>query len=596
MMEHLMEERNDTSDVIDPEFFVYTSEMKDSDIPRETLTYLRVDSSVIEIPDKTFCSCKKLKHVQLPESLARIGEYAFAFCLQLEFVQFIISNASLETYPINPNLEVGTIDHQERPVLEIEEHAFSHCRSLRKVIFSSFSTQLGRGVFMCCSGLIYCSGLVSVELPEGLQVIEEDLFFCCGLLTTVKIPSSVIEIRKRAFCYCSCLTFFDLPHGLLELGGSAFENCNSIETVHMPSTVSAIGPSAFAHCFQLKSISLPPSLETIEYSGFERCSSLSHIRIPPSIKRIGRGAFSNCRNLISIELPEDISLSTDQIEGCESLVNVAVPKLRATVLSRYYLPRTKLGRVAGGQYEDLVHRLKHRFETCPLNKLCYYQSYHSSEDAMLQLRSLMEDDPLAAVTQMDEFGMTPLHILSLSQTPNMDMLIAVMKAGPVDLIVRGKDAFGSSPMDYLCLNRTPNSTDVIRRVLATRFDYWLGLDWSSPRSDAMWQAVDEALSVDWSSRSREIDRVYYKLAKYELRMPFLSLVDLFLWKIKIEEVSRSKEQETADDRESCRINSGASIVLPLVFPFLDTPEVADYELSVSSPVQQEKGASGCLVS
>eukprot|EP00980_Cylindrotheca_fusiformis_P012794 scaffold3136_cov102-Cylindrotheca_fusiformis.AAC.11 len=532
------------------------------------------------------------------DTLTRIGQEAFAFCPELEFVQFISNASSLETYPnassetcpINPYLEAGTtIALPERPMLEIEQYAFSGCRSLQKVIFSSFSPKLGKGVFMCYTGLMHCSRLISVELPEGLQVIEEELFYGCKSLRTVKIPSSVTEICERAFCYCSRLTSFDLPHGLLKLGGRAFENCYSIKNVHLPSTASLIGPYAFANCFRLESISLPPSLETIEYSGFERCSSLSHIRIPPSIKRIGHGAFSNCRNLISIELPEDISLSTDQIEECESLVNVAVPKLRATVLSRYYLPRTKLVRVAGGRYDDLVCCLEHRFGRSPVNELCYYQSYHSSEDAMLLLRSLMEDDPLAAVTQVDEFGMTPLHILSLSRTLNVDMLLTVKEAGPVDHIVRCRDSFGSSPMDYLCLNQTPSSTDVIRRVLATRFDYWLGLDRSSPRSDAMWQAVDEVLAVDSSSKSGEIGRVYYKLAMYEQRMPFLSLLDLCLWKIKIEEACCSKEVGAAPDRQSCRMNSGASIVLSRVLPFLDKPDVGDYV--VSSPTEQEEGAS-----
>eukprot|EP00980_Cylindrotheca_fusiformis_P013838 scaffold3594_cov138-Cylindrotheca_fusiformis.AAC.3 len=108
----------------------------------------------------------------------------------------------------------------------------------------------------------------------------------------------------------------------------------------------------------------------------------------------------------------------------------------------------------------------------------------------------MEDDPLAAVTQVDEFRMTPLHILSLSQTSNVDMLIAVMKAGPRDHVIHGRDKLFSTPMDDLCLNRMPNSTDVIRRVLQTHFDYSVGLDGWSSKLDAMLQAVDEASAMD----------------------------------------------------------------------------------------------------
>eukprot|EP00980_Cylindrotheca_fusiformis_P012791 scaffold3136_cov102-Cylindrotheca_fusiformis.AAC.8 len=54
-------------------------------------------------------------------------------------------------------------------------------------------------------------------------------------------------------------------------------------------------------------------------------------------------------------------------------------------------------------------------------------------------------------------------------------------------------------------------------------------------------------------------------------------VELCLWKIKIDEV-RAKEQ-SALDRESCRINSGASIVLPHLLSFLDELNENDYAVS-----------------
>eukprot|EP00980_Cylindrotheca_fusiformis_P022267 scaffold9164_cov34-Cylindrotheca_fusiformis.AAC.1 len=77
------------------QFFVYTSETKEADIPKETLTHLRVDSSVAEIPDRTFKDCKVLMHLQLPETLTRIGKFTFETCINLRFVQFVSSHDSL---------------------------------------------------------------------------------------------------------------------------------------------------------------------------------------------------------------------------------------------------------------------------------------------------------------------------------------------------------------------------------------------------------------------------------------------------------------------------------------------------------------------
>eukprot|EP00980_Cylindrotheca_fusiformis_P029865 scaffold23977_cov127-Cylindrotheca_fusiformis.AAC.1 len=88
----------------------------------------------------------------------------------------------------------------------------------------------------------------------------------------------------------------------------------------------------------------------------------------------------------------------------------------------------------------------------------------------------MEADPLAASFQVDKLGMTPLHILSLSQVPNLDMLLAVLDAGKPGHMVRMKDSFGCSPMDYLSLNRMQNLNEVIRELLQTRFGQVLGID------------------------------------------------------------------------------------------------------------------------
>eukprot|EP00980_Cylindrotheca_fusiformis_P006813 scaffold1426_cov83-Cylindrotheca_fusiformis.AAC.15 len=130
------------------------------------------------------------------------------------------------------------------------------------------------------------------------------------------------------------------------------------------------------------------------------------------------------------------------------------------IYGAFYAKFETLGSVVDG-YDDLVVRkLKHRFDGSPLNKLCYYHSYHSSDDSIMQLQSLMDDNPFAATTEVDEFGLTPLHTLTLSQTPNVDMLLALMKEGHLDDIMHSRDSFGSTPFDYLCLN--------IRRQMLSR--------------------------------------------------------------------------------------------------------------------------------
>jgi hypothetical protein len=85
---------------------------------------------------------------------------------------------------------------------------------------------------------------------------------------------------------------------------------------------------------------------------------------------------------------------------------------------------------------------------------------------------------------VDFLGMTPFHILALSQIPNIPLFQALMKVYKVD-IIRTRDKFGSSPLDYLCLSH---------RV-------WIGLLL--------------ALTGEGSSRQREIELLCFKLATYE---------------------------------------------------------------------------------
>eukprot|EP00980_Cylindrotheca_fusiformis_P017725 scaffold5565_cov92-Cylindrotheca_fusiformis.AAC.4 len=563
-------ERSEIEEV-DPSYFVYTSETKDAEVPRTTLTHLTVDSSVREIPGEAFRSCEALQHVHLPDTLIAIGRYAFAECWNLKCVQFI-SNSSLETSNQNPEDESIVIPETEE-ILWIEEFAFSSCRSLRKLIVCSDTTGFKEIVFL-----------------------SNGVFEGCVSLMTVKIPSPAMVIPIEAFSGCRSLTSFDLSHSLVRgIGYKAFNGCSSIENLYIPATISDIDKSAFQDCRKLKSIELPPSLEIIQtctfkgchgleyinlptalwrlYSrAFENCSSLSHLRIPPSVKYIQSDAFIGCSSLISIEFPDSRLRANIDLSSCHSMVNIA-PGPGINLRVRYdedFNRKAKLG----GRVRDIYDR----FRNSELNYLCYYWSYYSSENKMAQLQ-LMDEDLSAAVTQVDGLGMTPLHILSLSQTPDLDMLLTVMKEGHPDHIIFGRDSFGSTPMDYLCLNRTPNSTQVIRKVLQTRFDYWLGSEGSS-KSDTMRQTVEDALTAEWSLRRSEIGKVYFRLANYEQRMKNLSLVDLCLWKMKIDEVGSENEQIT--DRESCRSLSGASIVIPQVLPFLDL-DVEAY--LVSSPDQ-----------
>jgi hypothetical protein len=166
---------------------------------------------------------------------------------------------------------------------------------------------------------------------------------------------------------------------------------------------------------------------------------------------------------------------------------------------------------------------------------------------MENLRQSMDADP-AACTKVDAFGMTPFHIMALSQTPNLFLFQPLMKVYKVDIILT-RDKFGSTPIDYLCMNQTPASAFLIRSLLTIVAERVLYLGLVRWKSD-MFASIDEALATDFSSRRSAIGMLCFKLATYD-RLESVSLLELALWKVKID--SCKAAYDTDHERgEECR--------------------------------------------
>jgi hypothetical protein len=281
--------------------------------------------------------------------------------------------------------------------------------------------------------------------------------------------------------------------------------------------------------------------------------------------------------------------------GCPSLMNLVLPSEQHFAQLDEYDDELRKGfklDSAASNFDDFVGKLQHRLDVLPVHRLCYYQSYYPVMEAMEKLRQSMDEDP-GAGQKVDAFGMTPFHILALSQTPNLSLFEALMKIYKVD-IIRTRDKFGSTPIDYLCMNHAPGSAMVIQSLLQTIFAErlrWLGLvRWKSD----MLASIDEALATEFSSRRSAIGLLCYKLATYD-RLESVSLLELALWQMKIDcckaayetdherDEARSFKSPRLDkahldgfDRQSCQINIGADVVISNVLPFLDKVCREDY--------------------
>ena len=128
--------------------------------------FIQIPETVQVIANYAF-ECCNIKLITLPDSIKEIKSYAFYDCQNLEHVN------------LGNNLVC------------IGNYAFAQCEKLKNV-------ELPPSIKVLRKGMFAFSGLESVKLNEGLQVIETSVFADTDL-TDIHIPASVKRIEFEAF-------------------------------------------------------------------------------------------------------------------------------------------------------------------------------------------------------------------------------------------------------------------------------------------------------------------------------------------------------------------------------------------------------------
>ncbi|MDE6562583.1 MAG: leucine-rich repeat protein, partial [Muribaculaceae bacterium] len=205
-------------------------------------------------------------------------------------------------------------------VTSIENSTFSYCSALTSINIPDGVTSIGSSAFWGCSAL------TSISIPDGVTSIGDGAFVDCNSLTSVTIPDGVTSIDFDAFLRCSSLISINIPDGVTSIGSAAFSGCSGLNSINIPDGVTSIGSSAFSECSSLTSINIPDGVTSIEYSTFSGCSSLTSINIPDGVTSIGIIAFSGCSNLTELTLPESLtSIGESAFSNCRNLTSINIP-------------------------------------------------------------------------------------------------------------------------------------------------------------------------------------------------------------------------------------------------------------------------------
>lgn len=138
------------------------------------------------------------------------------------------------------------------------------------------------------------------NIPPHMESIKTGAFEHCNLLTSITIPSKLIDIGGWVFFNCINLKAIEFQSHVECIGEYAFYKCSSLEKIDIPGSLTVISRYTFYGCTKLEGINFPNTIVSIESHAFQRCTSLKSISIPKTVSSIGRFTFGECSALKDI--------------------------------------------------------------------------------------------------------------------------------------------------------------------------------------------------------------------------------------------------------------------------------------------------------
>ena len=159
--------------------------------------------------------------------------------------------------------------------------------------------------FNACAQSDNLFGCFTVDHKQYITMISNDFQGDELVIPSTLYGCPVAGIESMAFAGRSGIKSVIIETGLEIIGQGAFENCFDLESVVLPDTVKEIWPAAFLGCTKLKGITIPDSVTSIGSQAFSGCKLIESVNISKNVTSIDVGAFSGCNALKSITVAND---------------------------------------------------------------------------------------------------------------------------------------------------------------------------------------------------------------------------------------------------------------------------------------------------
>lgn len=273
--------------------------------------HVELPDTVIKIGAEAFAECERLVVCTFPDALTDIGRDAFRGTFWLTKQQKTGEPVVAGHVLIDAKKSKGVV-RLSNGITAIAPGAFSGNTELTGVRIPAGVTSIGKGVF---SG---CTALTKLDLPKSVRKIPEEMCAGCTSLMWIHLPDTLTEIGAGAF-RDSGVNYIVLPDSVTEIAPETFSGCKSLYGVRAWE-VRTVGRRAFAECGHLTDLEYFFMLEEIGEEAFADCIDLFAFQAEFNLKSIGQRAFRNCTRLENVVLEESVtSIGSEAFAGCSSL-------------------------------------------------------------------------------------------------------------------------------------------------------------------------------------------------------------------------------------------------------------------------------------
>lgn len=280
-----------------------------------------LDSNITEVTDMDqldlICSRafynSKLSKINLKEG-AILQEHAFDCCRELKSVHL---DGSVKSFNCGRTKDFNEIPFDYKIEQGIPNWAFGQCESLEEVIIDDGVEQIGSGAFGSCTAL------KTLRVPSTLKRIGVSAFSNCKSLEEINLPDGLEDIGQSAFSF-SGLKSIVVPEGIEIIENSTFIYCYKLETVVLPNSLKKIYSNAFVGCESLKTVTLPEDVQLVGDSVFTKNGTNFEIIVRSRTpKAIRNGAFDqNNYDNATLKVPYGTKTIYENTTGWKNFVHI----------------------------------------------------------------------------------------------------------------------------------------------------------------------------------------------------------------------------------------------------------------------------------